>query len=110
MPKDDSEYSYITTTDELRGESKLPQYKEELCLKYLYGDRLYIVHKPKFKKIKITYERVDRTEITNLYNYYTESNYHFYNDSKNVFKDLESAKKFAKEQLEECKIKIIDKI
>jgi hypothetical protein len=110
MPRDDGEYSYITTSEELRGESKLPQYKKELGLKYLCGDRIYIVHKPRFKKIRITYERLYKTEITNLYNYYTESGYHFYNDSENIFTNIEAAKKYAKEQLEECKIKIINRI
>jgi hypothetical protein len=110
MPRYDGECSCITTPEELMGESKLPQYKKELGLKYLYGDRVYIVHKPRFKKIKITKERVDRIGITNLYNYYTEYGYHFYNDSENIFTNVELAKKYAKEQLEECKIKIVDRI
>lgn len=70
MSRDDGVYEYITTSEELAGESKLPKYKKELNLKYLYGDKVYIVQKPKFKKIKITYERVDRIEITNMYNYF----------------------------------------
>lgn len=108
MPRDDGIYEYIT--EQLRGESKLPEYRKELGLKYLYGDRVYIVHKPRFKKIRITKERVNRTEITNLYNYYTEYEYHFYNDSENIFTNIEEAKKYAKELLEECKIKVIDRV
>jgi hypothetical protein len=76
MPRDDGVYEYISTPEERdEEESKLSLYKKELNLRYAYGDRIYIVHNPRFKKIKITYEKINKVLITNIYNYYTECGY-----------------------------------